>query len=203
MGLQLADVGLGRSTSETVAQVGDAGESVAGTALLAVQLAQVSTIKRRGRSRAHPYQFSLVTGRPPTEVLAQLAERPLPGIAVAERGESYLVLSPISRRRYGADIAVGAGIGIVLLVLILTAITPVFVALLPLALLPALPILLDHRPDLAVSALIEDGGVTRVTAHGEATPELAAALDAYLGALPRPAAPPLVVAAARAQKGRA
>jgi hypothetical protein len=152
--------------------------------------AAVQIIKRRRGSRARPYQFSLVTGRAPDEVLTQLAGRPLPGIAVAERGASYLVLSPVQKRRYGADIAVGAGVGIVLIVLILTALTPVFVALLPVALLPALPILLDHRPDLAVSALGDDGGVTRVTAHGEATPELAAALDAYLGALPRAAAHP-------------
>ncbi len=118
-------------------------------------------------------------------MLAQLAERPLPGIAVAERGDSYIILSPVSHRRYGSDLAVGAGVGIVLIVLILTAISPVFVALLPLALAPAVPILLDHRPDLAVSAVVDGGGVTRVTAHGEATSELAAALDAYLGALPR------------------
>ncbi len=145
----------------------------------------MQTIKPRRRSRTNAYQFSLITGRPPAEVLGQLATRPLPGIAVAERGESYLILSPVSRRRYGADMAVGAGIGIVLIVLILTAISPVFIALMPLALAPAVPILLDHHPDLAVSALADDGGVTRVTAHGEATPELAAALDAYLGALPR------------------
>lgn len=138
-------------------------------------------------------------------MLERLSERPLPGISVAERGESYIVLSPVSRRRYGTDIAVGAGIGIVLIVLILTAVSPVFVALLPFALAPAVPILVDHRPDLAVSALVEDGGVTRVTAHGEANAELAAALDAYLGSLPHaPAAPtsvPLAVASGPGSSG--
>jgi hypothetical protein len=143
------------------------------------------TFQPRSGARTRPYQFSLITGRPPDVVLAQLAERPLPGIAVAERGDSYLVLRPISRRRYGRDLALGAGLGIVLITLILSAISPVFLVLLPLAVVPALPILLDDRPDLAVSALIDDGAVTRVTAHGQATPELAAALDAYLGALPR------------------
>jgi hypothetical protein len=150
----------------------------------------VQTLRRPGRRRTRPYQFSLVTSSQPADVLELLAQRPLPGITVAERGDSYLVLSPVSRRRYGADIAVGAGIGIVLLVLILSAITPVFVALLPLALGPAIPVLLDHRAEIAVSSMVEDDGVTRVTAHGEATPELAAALDAFLGALPRPAPAP-------------
>lgn len=122
-------------------------------------------------------------------MLAELADRPLPGIGVAERGAHYLVLRPISKRRYGAELAVGLGVGIVLVVLILTAITPVFIALLPVALAPAVPILLDHRPDLAVSAVIDDSGFTRVTIHGEASAELAAALDAYLGSLPRATAP--------------
>jgi len=126
-------------------------------------------------------------------VLDRLAARPLPGISVAERGDSYLVLSPVSRRRYGADIAVLAGVGIVLIVLILTAVTPVFVALLPLALGPAVPVLLDHRPEIAVSGTVEEEGVTRVTAHGEATAELAAALDAFLGALPRPVPAPVPI----------
>jgi hypothetical protein len=150
----------------------------------------VQRIARAGRRRTQPYQHSLVTSSRPVEVLDRLAQRPLPGISVAERGDSYLVLSPVSRRRYGADIAVGAGIGIVLIVLILSAVTPVFVALLPLALGPAIPVLLDHRPEIAVSGMVEGEGVTRVTAHGEATPELAAALDAFLGALPRPVAAP-------------
>jgi hypothetical protein len=144
----------------------------------------MQSFARRRPRRARPYQFSLATSRPAAEVLAQLAERTLPGIAVAERGDSYLILSPVSKRRYGTDVAVGAGIGIVLITLILTAITPVLLVLLPLAVAPALPILLEDRTDLAVSAL-EDGGVTRVTVHGQATAELAAALDAYLGALPR------------------
>jgi len=137
----------------------------------------------------NPYQFSLRTSRVPTEVLDDVAARPLPGIGVSERGSHYLVLRPLRRHRYGSDIAVGAAIVIVLAVLITTAISPVFIVLLPLAVLPAVPLLLDHRPDLAVSAVVDDDGSTRVTVHGEASPELAAAVDAYLGALPQ--APPL------------
>lgn len=113
-----------------------------------------------------------------------MATRPLPGISVSERGTHYLVLCPRRRHRYGADIAVGLAIAIVLVVLIATALTPIFVVLLPLAAVPAIPLFLDHRPDLAVSAVADDDGGTRVTVHGEASEELAAAVDAYLGALP-------------------
>jgi hypothetical protein len=77
------------------------------------------------------------------------------------------------------------GLAIVLAVLILTAVTPMFILLLPLALLPGVPLLIDNRPDLAISAVADDLGGTRVTVHGQASSELAAALDAYLGSLPR------------------
>ncbi|HEX4580168.1 MAG TPA: hypothetical protein VH498_09230 [Candidatus Dormibacteraeota bacterium] len=133
-----------------------------------------------------PYQFSLQTSRAPAEVLDDVAARPLPGIAVAERGTHYLVLRPRRRYRYGTDIAVGAAIVIVLAVLIATALTPLLIVLLPLAVVPALPLLLDHRPTLAVSAIVDDDRSTRVTVHGEASSELAAAVDAFLGALPEP-----------------
>jgi hypothetical protein len=133
----------------------------------------------------NPYQFSLRTSRDPGEVLDDVAARPLPGIAVSERGAHYLVLRPRQRSRYGSDIAVGISIAIVLAVLIATAMTPLLIVLLPLAVLPAVPLVLDHRrPDLAVSAVVDDDGSTRVTVHGEASEELAAAVDAFLGALP-------------------
>jgi hypothetical protein len=136
-----------------------------------------------------PYQFSLRTSRLPGDVLDEVAARPLPGIAVAERGTHYLVLRPQRRYRYGSDTAVGAAIVIVLAVLIATALTPVLIVLLPLAVLPAVPLLLDHRPTLAVSAVIDDDGSTRVTVHGEASSELAAAVDAFIGALPEAPTP--------------
>ena len=68
-------------------------------------------------------------------------------------------------------------IAIVLAVLILPAVTPVFIVLLPLALVPAVPLLLDNRPDLAISAVADDLGGTRVTVHGQASSELAAAIS--------------------------
>jgi hypothetical protein len=116
-------------------------------------------------------------------VLEQINVDQVPGMAVAERGAHYLVLKPEKRFRYGADLAAGLGVAVVLALLILTAVTPVVLVGLPVAFLPALPLLLEHRPDLAVSA-IDDDGVTRVTAHGQASADLAAYLDHYLGSLP-------------------
>jgi hypothetical protein len=135
-----------------------------------------------------PYQIALRTSLPATEVLDQVDVTRVPGMAVAERGAHYLVLRAERRFRYGADLAAGLAIAIVLVLLILTAVTPVVLIGLPLAVLPALPLLLDHRPDLALSA-IEDEGTTRVTAHGEASADLAEYLDRYLDALP-PENPP-------------
>src|ERR1700676_4718313 len=139
----------------------------------------------------NPYQFSLRNTRLPGDVLDEVAARPLPGIAVAERGTHYLVLRPKRRHRFGSDIAVAMAVAIALAVLIASAWSPAFIALLPRAVLPAIPLLLDRRrPDLAVSAVIDDFGGTRVTVHGEASDELAAAVDALLGTLPE--APPQV-----------
>ncbi|MBV8302087.1 MAG: hypothetical protein JOY68_09230 [Candidatus Dormibacteraeota bacterium] len=139
------------------------------------------------RQRTRSYQFSLLTSRSADDVLAEFAARSLPGIGLAERGANYLILRPQQRRRYGGDIAAVAAIAIVLVVLMLTAVTPVLIVLLPLAFAPAVPLVLDHRPDLAISAVPDDeSGATRVTVHGQASTELAASLDAYLGSLPRP-----------------
>lgn len=133
------------------------------------------------------YQFSLRTSRTPDQVLDDLDQRRLPGIGVAERGTQYMVLRPERRYRYGGDIAAGLSVALVLLGLILTAVSPVIlIVFLVAALVPPVPLLFDrHRPDLAVSAVVDDDGATRVTVHGQATSELAAALDAYLGALPQ------------------
>jgi hypothetical protein len=137
----------------------------------------------RKRTTTVPYQIALRTSRPAEEVLAQVDVDQVPGLAVAERGAHYLVVRPKRRFRYGADIAAGLGVAVVLALLILTAVTPVVLVALPVAFLPVVPLLLEHRPDLAVSA-IEDDGETRVTAHGQASPELVEYLDRYLEALP-------------------
>ena len=159
---------------------------MAGPAATRYNMRAVDMINPSNRARTHTYQFSGRTTLTPDEVLDGFAARRLPGIVVDERGPNYLVLRPQRHVRYGGDVAVIAGILIAFAVLILTAVTPVFIALLPLAVLPAIPPLLDHRPDIAMSAVEEDErGGTRVTVHGQASAELAAALDAYLGSLPR------------------
>ena len=145
----------------------------------------MDVITRRSRSRTHTYQFSFRTSKAPEDVLKEVGVRRLPGIGIDEHGRNYLILRPQQRRRYGGDVAVLLAVIIVFAVLILTAVTPVFIALLPAAVLPAIPVLFDNRPDIAVSAVVDDEmGGTRVTVHGQAAPELAAALDAYLGSLP-------------------
>ena len=141
------------------------------------------------RTSTVPYQIAARTSRPAEEVLAQFDIARVPGMVVAERGAHYLVTRPVRRFRYGADLAAGFGIAVVLALLILTAVTPLVLVALPAALLPALPLIIDHRPVLALSA-IEDGGETRVTAHGQASPDLAEYLDRYLESLPTVVAAP-------------
>lgn len=163
----------------------------------------VDQITQRHSTRTHTYQFSLHTTKPAEQVLDDFAARSLPGTTVDERGHNYLILRPEGRRRYGGDVAAILAILIVFAVLILTAITPVFIALLPLAVVPAIPPLLDHRPDIAMSAVDEDDdGGTRVTVHGQASSELAAALDAYLGTLPRYVDPEVLETAADSRSTR-
>lgn len=139
-------------------------------------------VSRRGASTV-PYQIAVRTSLPAEQVLQEIDLARVPGMAVSERGAHYLVLKPERRFRYGADLAAGLGIAIVLALLILTAVTPVVLVGLPVAFLPALPLLLEHRPDLALSAIEEDGE-TRVTAHGQASPDLVEYLDHYLAVLP-------------------
>jgi len=141
------------------------------------------------RTSTVPYQIATRTSQPAQEVLAQFDIGRLPGMVVAERGAHYLVIRLVRRVRYGADMAAGFAIVIVLALLILTAVTPVVLIGLPLAVVPALPLLIDHRPDLALSA-IEEGSETRVTAHGQASADLVEYLNRYLEALPVVVPPP-------------
>jgi hypothetical protein len=135
------------------------------------------------RTSTVPYQIAARTSRPAQEVLAQFDIERVPGMVVAERGAHYLVIRPVRRVRYGGEMAAGFAVVIVLALLILTAVTPLVLVALPVAVVPALPLLLDHRPDLALSA-IEDDGETRVTAHGQASSDLTEYLDRYLESLP-------------------
>ena len=137
-----------------------------------------------------PFQYSTRTTRSAETVLEEVAARDFAGIGVDERGPSYLVLRTARRYRWGADAAVVVGIAIALVALALASVNVMFILLLFLAPVMAVPLYLEHRPMLAVSAVAEeDQPTTRVTVHGQATPELAAALDAYLGTLPGAPAP--------------
>lgn len=133
------------------------------------------------------YQSACRTSLSAGAVLDDLGARDLGSVVVSERGPYHVVLQAARRRHYPPDLAVAFGIAIVLAVLIGTALSAVVVALLPLAILPALPFILDQRPVLAVSAAPEiDGGAVRVVAHGQADVELASLLDRFLASLPPP-----------------
>jgi hypothetical protein len=74
----------------------------------------------------------------------------------------------------------------VLAVLIATAFSVVLIAFLPAGVLPLVPLLLRDQPLLAVGAVPEDDGATRVTVHGQAPVRLTTALDLFLSRLPVP-----------------
>ena len=136
------------------------------------------------------YQCSSRTSLAPRAVLDELAGRQIPDVEVSERGPSYLVLEPPHRRKYGLQTAVFLSIAIVIVALVLAAVTPVLAVLIFAGLLPFVPLAVGHSPSLAVSAVSDPDGATRINAHGEASPELAAALDAFVAGLPQ-GAPPL------------
>jgi hypothetical protein len=131
------------------------------------------------------YQFTTATSTSPEAVLDGISALALPDdLCVNERGSTYLVLGP-KPSFYDARLAVALATLVVLAVLILTAFWVVLVALLPLGVLPLLPLLIRDNPLLAVGAVPEDDGCTRVTVHGQAPLELTGALDLFLSRLPR------------------
>jgi len=130
------------------------------------------------------YQFSTATTTPPEAVLDGISAIELPeGLCINERGSTYLVLGP-RPSFYDARLAVALAVLIVLAVLILTAFSVVVIAFLPLAGLPLAPLFLREQPVLAVGAVPEEDGSTRVTVHGQAPSRLTAALDLFLSRLP-------------------
>jgi hypothetical protein len=135
-------------------------------------------------SSVKTYQFSLRTSRRVDEVLEQLETHAIPGVMVSERGSTYMVLRPRRNPRLSPNLAISLMVLIVAGVLILSGFNPALVALLPLALLPLIPLFMEQRPMVAISVVPDDDGVTRITAHGEVTAAMAAALDAFLGSLP-------------------
>lgn len=142
------------------------------------------------------YQASVSTTTPAHTVLDELARSTVAGTAVTERGDSYVVFQPPGRS-YRPELAAALTAAVVIVVLAFTAVSVLFIVLLPLGLVPFLPMLLHHRPSCAVSALDEGGGSTQVVAHGEALPELAEALDNFLHHLPASSSDPSARGGAR------
>jgi hypothetical protein len=132
------------------------------------------------------YQFSTVTTTPAEAVLDGISAIELPeDLCVNERGSTYLVIGP-RPGVYDARLAVGLAGVVVLAVLIATAFSVVLIAFLPAGLLPLIPLLLRDHPLLAVGAVPDDDGATRVTVHGQAPVRLTSALDLFLSRLPVP-----------------
>lgn len=143
----------------------------------------VAELPLNGSASAEAYQASVSTTTPARAVLDELARSSVAGTAVTERGSSYVVFQPPGRT-YRPELAAALTAAVVIVVLAFTAVSALFIALLPLAIVPFVPMLLFHRPSCAVSAIDDAGGSTQVVAHGEATPELVEALDAFLRRLP-------------------
>ena len=130
------------------------------------------------------YQFSTATTSSPEAVLDGISAIELPDdLCVSERGATYLVLGP-RPSFYDARLAVALAVLVVLAVLIMTAFSVVLIALLPLGVLPLAPLFLRDNQVLAVGAVPEDDGSTRVTVHGQAPTRLTGALDLFLSRLP-------------------
>ncbi len=133
------------------------------------------------------YQFATLTSSTPEAVLDGIAGIELPDeLTITERGSTYLVIGP-RPSGYDARLAVALATLLVLTVLIMTAFSVVLIAFLPVAAVPLLPLVLRDSDDLGVGAVPEDGGITRVTVHGQAPERLTAAVDLFLSHLPVPA----------------
>lgn len=143
-------------------------------------------VSRHGDAVA--YQATQLTSRPSAGLLDDMAHLDVTGARVSERGPAYLVFARPGRRGYTASLAVTLTILLAIADLVATAASVVWIALLPLALVPFVPLLLVDRPQLAVGAVPADGqvGVTRVTVHGRVWGDLGAALEAYMTHLPAP-----------------
>ena len=144
------------------------------------------TMSRHGDAVA--YQATQLTSRPSAGLLDDMAHLDVTGARVSERGPAYLVFARPGRRVYTASLAVTLTILLAIADLVATAASVVWIALLPLALVPFVPLLVVDRPQLAVGAVPADDqvGVTRVTVHGRVWGDLGAAVEAYMTHLPAP-----------------
>jgi hypothetical protein len=134
--------------------------------------------------QALPYQHASLTSAPPVDVFAMLRASLSEGQEVIERGVGYVVVGHRRPIRGLREAAIAIGVLGVMAVLVLTALTPLWILLLPVPLITALPFLLDRGERVAVAAAGEESATT-ITLHGRATPALKTTLDEFLGQLPK------------------
>ena len=133
--------------------------------------------------RPLPYQGAALTSAPPVDVFTTLRASLKDGQEVIERGVGYVVVGrrrPIQGLR---EAAIAVGVIGVMVVLVLTALTPLWIVLLPLPLAVAIPFLFDRRERVAIAAASENSATT-ITLHGRATPDLKTTLNGFLEQLP-------------------
>lgn len=109
------------------------------------------------------------------------------GLVIRDRAHSYLNVGSRRAIRGGTGAAIAAGVVILLLVLGLTAVSPLFIVLLPVALVPAIPfVILDG--DAVTVAVFPTGRRVLVTADGKGSELTGRVMQEFFGALPQPAA---------------
>ena len=104
------------------------------------------------------------------------------GLEIRDRAPSYLNLASKKSIPGGATAAIVAGVAILLVVLGLTAVTPLFIVLLPLALVPALPFVIGRGSSVTVAAF-EAGETTLVTADGRSSQLVGKVIDDFIAKL--------------------
>ncbi len=148
--------------------------------------AKLLRIVNDSTQKLRPYQLSVRTTRDAGTVLSELANRRIQGINVSEAGPNHIILHVGRKNRYTPLQAVFLAAILTLAVFVVSAYIVPVVALVAVTLVgPFLPLLRQALPIVAVSGVPEGNDITRITAHGEVSPELAASLDAYFATLPQ------------------
>ena len=129
------------------------------------------------------YTASATTSSSSRAVLQMLEREALDqGLEVRDRAPSYLNLASKRAVPGGVSAAIAAGILILLADLALTAVTPLFIVLLPVALLPALPFAIGRGNSVTVAAF-EAGETTLVTADGRSSKMVGRVIDDFIATL--------------------
>jgi outer membrane biosynthesis protein TonB len=131
---------------------------------------------------------SALTSRDAKAVLEDLERRADDeGLVIRDRAHSYLNVGTQRAIRGGAGAAIASGVVILLLVLGLTAVSPLFIVLLPVALAPAIPFVFLGG-DAVTVAVFPTGQRVLVTADGKGSELTGRVVQEFFGALPQPVA---------------